>query len=629
MTENQPIPFQAEVASVLRLVINSLYGHVEVFLRELVSNAADALDRLRFQSLTQPELLAAGEELKIRILLDKKARTILIEDNGIGMTEAELRENLGTIARSGTREFLRKLQEAPAGSPSSLQLIGQFGVGFYSAYLVGDRVEVTSRKAGQAEAHRWVSDGKEGYELFPAERAGQGTSVLIHVKEDQAEFLEEFRIRQLVERYSDYVSHPIELGRVPEADDKAPEYQKANRANALWQRATKEITPEQYREFYKHLSHDWEDPVAWRHFHVEGTQMFTGLLFLPKQAPFDLFDPSSKHGVRLHVRRVLVMENSEELLPKWLRFFKGLVDSEDLPLNVSRETLQDSRIVRTIRKQVVQQGLALLEELEKERPADYEAFWETFGPVLKEGLHFDPEERTRISKLLRFSSSTEEKGTSLAGYVERMKPEQKDIYYAIGPSLSVLRASPHLESLRARGIEVLLLTDPVDPFLISNLPDFEGKPLQDAMSDKLDVPAAQGEKASSDTPQTEPLFERMKEILGERIHEVRASKRLTDSPVCLVQQQGALAPHIERMLRARQMEIPETKRILEVNRDHAVVIALRKLLLVDPKSSKLADWVELLHDQALIAEGSPVEDPARFAQRMAQLLADAAETALR
>jgi molecular chaperone HtpG len=641
MAEVQNHAFQAEVGAVLRLVVNSLYSHKEVFIRELVSNASDALDRLRFESLTESELLPAGEELKIRITYDKTARTLTIEDNGIGMTADELAQNLGTIARSGTREFLKKIEQAREAQSSGVQLIGQFGVGFYSGYLVADKVIVTSKKAGTTLAHRWTSDGKEGFSIESAERAQQGTTIVLHLKEDQSEFLEEYRLKSLIQRYSDYIDHPIELLRTPrpkteekseekpeEAAPEEPKYERVNRANALWQRNPKEVTAEQYDEFYKHLTHDWQEPLAHKHFRVEGTQMFTGLLFLPKHPPFDLFDPSSKHGVRLHVQRVLIMENSEELLPKWLRFLRGVVDSEDLPLNVSRETLQDSRAVRTIRKQVTNHALTMLEDLQKDKPEDYAAFWESFGAVLKEGLHFDPEDKARISKLLRFASSTEAGAISLESYVSRMKEGQKAIYYAVGPSLNVLSASPHLETLRARGYEVLLLTDPVDPFVMSNLPEFDGKPLKDAMSADLDL-SQEGDKKSESDDEKEALFDKIKTVLGDKIKEVRASKRLADSPVCLVLPEGAMAPHIERMLRERQMGVPETKRVLEVNRDHPVIVSLRKLLLVEPDSSKLTDWVEMLYDQALIAEGSPPEDPARFAKRMSQLLTLASDAAIK
>lgn len=628
MTEPTRHAFQAEVAEVLKLVVTSLYSHKEVFLRELVSNAADALDKLRFQAISQPELLGAGENLSVRISVDSATKTITIADNGIGMSETELAENLGTIARSGTREFAKRIEAARATSAETPNLIGQFGVGFYSAFLVADKVEVISREAGKPRAYRWSSEGKQDFTVEPAERDNQGTSVILHLREDSAEFLEEYRLRNLVQRYSDYISCPIELAEVK--PDKAPEFSVVNRANALWQRAPKDVTDEQYDEFYKHLTHDWENPVARRHFRIEGTQEFTGLLFLPKNAPFNLFDPSSKHGVRLHVRRVLVMEACEELLPKWLRFIKGVIDSEDLPLNVSRETLQDSRIVRTIRKQVVNHSLTMLEELANERKSEYAAFWASFGPVLKEGLHFEPEEKARIADLLRFTSSTESEPTSLKDYVERMKEGQTDIYYAVGPTRALLSASPQLESIRNRGFEILFLTDPVDPFAISNLQEYEGKKLVDVMAAEFQL-SDTPEKSSSreeEAKASEPLLKRMQEVLGGRVGEVRVSKRLADSPACLVVASGGLPPYLERMLKARQMDVPDVKRILEVNPEHALIGQLRKLYLVEPTSPRLIDWIELIYDQALLSEGSPVEDPARFARRLTQLMSDAASAAL-
>ncbi len=628
MTEPTRHAFQAEVAEVLKLVVTSLYSHKEVFLRELVSNAADALDKLRFQAISQPELMAAGEGLTVRVSVDSATKTVTIADNGIGMSEPELADNLGTIARSGTREFAKRIEAAREASADTPNLIGKFGVGFYSAFLVADKVEVISREAGKAEAYRWTSDGKQDFTVEPCERESQGTSVILHLREDSAEFLEEYRLRSLIQRYSDYISYPIELGAVQ--PEKKPEYSVINRANALWQRPAKEVTDDQYNEFYKHLTHDWEAPVARRHFRIEGTQEFTGLLFLPKNPPFDLFDPSSKHGVRLHVRRVLVMEACEELLPKWLRFIKGVVDSEDLPLNVSRETLQDSRIVRTIRKQVVNHALTMLEELASERANEYRAFWESFGPVLKEGLHFDPEEKTRISNLLRFPTSTQSEPSSLKDYVARMKEGQTDIYYAVGPTRALLAASPQLESIRNREFEILFLTDPVDPFAISNLQEFDGKKLVDVMAAEFQLPDAEKKPGyEDDVKASEPLLTKIQQVLGSRVGEVRASKRLADSPACLVVPSGGLPPYLERMLKARQMDVPEVKRILEVNPEHSLIGQLRNLQLVEPLSPKLIDWIELLYDQALLAEGSPLEDPARFARRLTQLMSDAASSALK
>jgi molecular chaperone HtpG len=628
MTEPTRHAFQAEVAEVLRLVVTSLYSNKEVFLRELVSNAADALDKLRFQAIGQPELMAGGESLTVKVVVDAATKTVTISDNGIGMSESELAENLGTIARSGTREFAKRIEAARGTGADAPNLIGQFGVGFYSAFLVSDNVEVVSREAGKSEAFRWTSDGKQDFTVEPTTRETQGTTVTLHLREDSSEFLEEYRLRNLIQRYSDYISYPIEMA--IGKPDKAPEFSVINRASALWQRAPKDITDEQYNEFYKHLTHDWEAPVTRCHFHIEGTQEFTGLLFLPKNPPFDLFDPSSKHGVRLHVRRVLVMEACEELLPKWLRFIKGVVDSEDLPLNVSRETLQDSRIVRTIRKQVVNHALSMLEELANDRASDYAAFWESFGPVLKEGLHFDPDEKTRIAGLLRYATSSQSEPSSLKDYGSRMKEGQTDIYYAVGPTRALLSASPQLESIRRQGFEILFLTDPVDPFAISNLQEFDGKKLVDVMAAEFQVPSDDKHPLNeADAKASEPLITKIQEVLGNRVGEVRVSKRLDDSPACLVVPAGGLPPYLERMLKARQMDVPEVKRILEINPEHALIGQLRNLYLVEPLSAKLVDWIELLFDQALLAEGSPLDDPARFARRLTQLMSDAAGVALK
>jgi molecular chaperone HtpG len=618
--------FQAEVSQVLNLVIHSLYSNKEIFLRELVSNASDALDKRRFAALEQPGLLEDGEVLKIRIIPDAAAGTLTIWDNGIGMTEAELTKNLGTIAWSGSREFLKNLKQAEGGQALP-QLIGQFGVGFYSAYLVADRVTVTSRAAGQTAAVRWESTGEDGFTVEPAERDSVGTSVVLHLKAEQREYLELGRLRQLVQRYSDYVAHAIEL---PKSNDEkaAQEFEAVNRASALWQRSPKEVSEEQYTEFYKHLSHDWEAPLGHRHFQIEGTQMFTGLLFVPGRAPFDLFDAEAEHGLRLHVRRVFVMENCEDLTPRWLRFLRGVIDSEDLPLNVSRETLQDSRVVKAIKKQVVHQALELLSEIARERAEDYEKFWRAFGIVLKEGLYFETESKEKLEKLVRFESSSLGKLVSLDDYVAAMPEGQAAIYYALGPSQKVAASSPHLERVRKAGFDVLLLTDPVDSFMINSLSEFSGKPLVSVTAEDLKLP---GESASDEqtkeaaTPATEGLFARFREVLKEKVTEVRASKRLTDSPACLVQAEGALPPHIERLLRAQKREMPSQRRILELNLSHPLVKNVSALDEREPGSERVRDWLELLYDQALLAEGSPIEDPAGFAKKLTRLLTTAAE----
>src|SRR5215471_15973774 len=477
--------FQAEVTKVLSLVIHSLYSNPEVFLRELVSNASDALDKLRFRAVTEPGLLPEGERLVVQLIPDPKARTLTISDNGIGMNAEALARELGTVAHSGTKAFLDKVAEAKKGDVS---LIGQFGVGFYSAYLVADSVEVVSRAAGEEGAHRWSSDGAETFTIEPAERASQGTSVILHLKKD-ADFLEGFRLRMLVRRYSDFLDYPVEL--VTRDDKKEDKVEVLNQGKALWQRRPAEVTEEQYTELYKHLTHDFEPPLAHRHFHVEGTQLFTGLLFLPKHTPFDLFTPDLKHGLRLYVKRVLIMEQCEELLPRWLRFVRGVVDSEDLPLNVSRELLQDSSIVRVIRKQVVKQLLDLLEELSKDA-TKYGDFWKAFGNVLKEGLHFEPDQKARLSPLLRYESSKGEGFVSLADYKGRMAEGQQAIYFVIAESRALAEKSPHTEALRKRGYEVLYMTDAVDSFAVEGLDEYDGTKLLSATGADLKLADAEG-----------------------------------------------------------------------------------------------------------------------------------------
>lgn len=613
--------FQAQVSEVLGLVINSLYSHPEVFLRELLSNASDALDKERFLALTAPS--DSGDPLRIQVIPNEAERTLTIDDNGIGMDEAELVKNLGTIAHSGSREFLTQLKEK-----KDLNLIGQFGVGFYSAYLVAERVEVITKKRGTSQAYRWESDAKQGFLVEPAEREARGTSVILHLKEEHKEFLSAWKVRELVTRYSDYIGYPIELGT---SKDGALSFERINQASALWQRRPAEVTDEQYAEFYKHLSHDWEPPLAKKHFRVEGSQEFTGLIFIPKRPPFDLFSPEERHGVRLHVKRVFIMDDCKELLPRWLRFVRGVVDSEDLPLNVSREILQDSKLVRVIRKQVVKQVLDLLDEIAAERPDDYVELWKNYGAVLKEGLHFDPEYKDRLAKLLRYESSKSDGLTSLADYVKRMPEGQKAIYYLYGPSRRTVASSPHLESLNARGFEVLYMIDTVDDWAVRGLNEFEGKPLRSAMDEKLELDEKKDESESKEEPEKsdEALLARFREVLKEQVAEVHTSDRLTDSPSCLVIPDGGLAPYLERLLRLQQgTEIPATKRILEVNTKHPLIRALAQLHERDAQSDEVQEAIELVYDQALLAEGSPIEDPARVAKRLTRLLQSSAEARL-
>ncbi|MDY7232076.1 molecular chaperone HtpG [Hyalangium rubrum] len=621
--------FQAEINQLLNLVINSLYSHKEIFLRELVSNASDALDKLRFRAITEPELLGDTPALEVRLIPDAEKGTLTIEDTGVGMTHDELVKNLGTIAHSGSREFLESLAQR---GQQDVNLIGQFGVGFYSAYLVADRVEVVSRAAGKdSAAFRWTSEAKGTFTVEPAERASRGTAITLHLKPDQKEFLDEWRLRSLITQYSDYVGHPIllQVKKPSEVIDASTgekgtttSFETVNKASALWQRPKSELTDEQYQEFYKHLTHDFEPPLAWTHFKTDGHQQFTGLIFLPKNKPFDLDAAGKRRGVRLFVKRVFIMDDCEELLPPWLRFVRGVVDSDDLPLNVSRELLQDSAVVRSIRKHVVKKTLDLMEKLSKDKPEDYLTLWKSFGAILKEGLTSETEHREKLGALVRYESSRDEGLTSLADYVSRMKEGQQAIYYVFGESRKALEGSPHLEALRKRGYEVLYLTDAVDEWAAQGLREFSGKPLVSALQADLKLQETDEEKREKEqrSEGLKALTERMKEVLKDAIREVRVSDRLTDSPVCLVLPEGGSPAFLERLLREHGRNMPRAKRILEVNPTHPVIEHLRKLTEKDAGSAQVAEWIELLHDQALLTEGSTLEDPNRFAKRMTGLL---------
>ena len=624
--------FEADVSQVLHLVIHSLYSHKEIFLRELVSNASDALDKLRFRSLTEPDLVEGDAELAILIRADRDHGTLTIEDNGVGMTREDLVRDLGTVARSGSRAFLEQL--AKSGQNKDARLIGQFGVGFYSGYLVADRVEVVSRAAGAGQlAHRWVSEAKETFTVSRDERATRGTAITLHLRDDQEEFLEEWRLRELVTRYSDYVGHPIRLlvtkAEAEEGTTPPAEYETVNRGSALWQRPKAEVTDEQHAEFYRHLAHaaDGEAPLARTHFKVEGTQEFAGLLYVPRDKPFDLRLGMKPRGLRLYVKRVLVMEDCEEIVPEWLRFVVGVIDSDDLLLNVSREILQQSSAVKTIKKQVVKHALDAIEGLASDRPADYEVAWRAFGPMLKQGVATDFECRARLGKLLRYESTRGEGLVSLGDYVARMKEGQDAIYYAIGESRKALEGAPHLEGLRKRGFEVLLMTDPIDEWATESLRTFEGKALVSAMRADLKLDATDDEKKARqvESEALRPVVDRIKAVLGDRIKEVRSSDRLTDSPCCLVLAGAGPHGYVERLLREAGRDVPKSSRILELNVTHPVVQGLMELVESgEPQASRAADWIELLYDQALVAEGAPIEDPAGFARRITALLAAAA-----
>ena len=609
--------FQAEVTRLLRLVVDSLYSHKEVFMRELVSNASDALDRLRFEAVSDKGLLAEDERLEIRLHWDADAGTVTVEDTGIGMTRDEMIQNLGTIAHSGSQAFLSRFEAADNGEKVSL--IGQFGVGFYSAFLVAERVEVVSRSAHGDAAHRWQSDARESYTIEEAERTERGTAVVLHLKEDQKKFLDRWELKELVRRYSDFVSHPIKMTK---ADDTGT-WETINEASALWTRPRAEITAEQYEELYRHISHDWEPPLAHTHFTIEGMQLFTGLLYLPRRAPMDLNHRDFQRGVRLYVKRVLIMETCADLLPEWLRFVRGVVDSDDLPLNVSRELLQDSAVTRVIRKQVTKKALDLIEELAAERPEDYATFWGACGAVLREGLHFDAARKDQLLRLVRYRSSAVDGLTSLAEYVGRMKEGQPAIYYITGDSVDAVKDSPHLEALRGRGYEVLYMTDRVDEWVTPALETFEEKPFCSAVDAELDL---------QESDEVKEIRKQRKEALGpfltmiqERLEprgvkEVRLSSRLTESPCCLVVPEGGVTAHLERILRAHDTGIPAPQRILELNPDHPLIRSLETLHSHGGAPEAIQELVDLLHDQALITEGSPLADSHLFARRLTTLM---------
>ncbi|HYC13306.1 MAG TPA: molecular chaperone HtpG, partial [Stellaceae bacterium] len=589
----------------------------EIFLRELISNASDACDRLRYLALTEPRLLGEDAAFRVTLAPDQKQHTLEVADNGIGMSREELIDNLGTIARSGTAQFLEQLS---GDERKDRTLIGQFGVGFYSAFMAADEVEVVTRKAGEDAAWRWVSDGKGEYTIEPAERAGRGTSILLRLREDAQEFAEAERLHEIVKKYSDHIALPIVLL----ADGKE---ETLNAASALWMRPRSEISPEQYHEFYHHVGHAGDEPSLTLHWKAEGTIEYAALLFVPSAKPFDLFDPLRKHRVKLYVRRVFITDDCQELLPSWLRFVRGVVDSEDLPLNVSREMLQSNPMVRRIRGQVVKRVVAELQKKAKDAPEDYAKFWENFGAVLKEGLYEEPGEREAILGLARFRSTAGEGLVSLEDYVARMKPGQEAIYTISGDSLELLRKSPQLEGFRARGIEVLLLTDPIDDFWVPAVGLYKEKPLKSATRGGADLakiaPAEEGEKA---TPSEQPdaksasLVALIKLTLGGEVKDVRLSERLTDSAVCLVADEGDLDMHFERMLRQHQRRSEIAKRILEINPKHPLIAGLAAQVGKEGAAAMIADVSWVLLDQARILEGEPLPDPAAFARRLSTLL---------
>ncbi len=622
-SQKETLGFQAEVKQLLQLMIHSLYSNKEIVLRELISNASDASDKLRFSALSDNTLYGGDSDLKIRIAFDKASRTLTITDNGIGMNRAEVIENIGTIAKSGTKEFFNSLTGDQA---KDANLIGQFGVGFYSAFIIADKVTLTTLRAGETEAVKWESAGEGDFTLETADKKTRGTEIVLHLREGEDEFLNDWKLKSIIRKYSDHITLPIVMKasewkdgeQVPTEEDET-----VNKASALWARAKSDVTEEEYQDFYKHVSHDFENPLAWSHNRVEGNQEYISLLYVPSKAPFDLYDRERSHGIKLYVKRVFILEDAEKLMPQYLRFVRGVIDSADLPLNVSREILQHSKDIDAIKAASVKKVLGLLEDLAEHKPEQYQAFWGEFGRVLKEGPGEDFANKEKIAGLLRFASTnldTEAQVVSFKDYIARMKEGQEAIYYITADSFAAAQHSPHLEIFRKKGIEVLLLSDRVDEWMLGGLTEFDGKKLQSIAKGDLDLGKLEDEAEKEAKKQVEDaakdLIERVKATLGDQVKEVRVTHRLTDSPACLVAGEHDLSGNLERMLKAAGQKTPESKPTLEINPTHGLVARLK----AENDEAKFNDLAHLLFDQALLAEGGQLNDPASFVKRMNSLL---------
>ncbi|AWN16121.1 molecular chaperone HtpG [Salinisphaera sp. LB1] len=619
--------FQAEVKQLLKLMIHSMYSNKEVFARELISNASDALDTLRFEGLKDDSLFEGDSDLQIWIEQDKDARTVSISDNGIGMTRDQVMERIGTIAKSGTRAFLDSLS---GDEKKDAKLIGQFGVGFYSAFIVADQVVVDTRRGGESTGVRWISDGGGEYTLEEIEKNQRGTTVTLHLREDEEEFLEPYRMRHLVKTYSDHIAFPIkmreQLSEEDEKEGKEAGWEQVNRGAPLWAEPKANLSDEDYVEFYKHTSNDFEEPLTWTHNKVEGSQEYTNLLFIPKRAPFDLFDPNGKaHGVKLYVQRVFIMDDADKLMPRYLRFVKGVIDSNDLPLNVSREILQSNRLLDKIRAGSVKKVLGLIESMARDEddPEKFKTFCNEFGTVFKEGVVEDYENQARIAKLLRFKTTKDETadpGVSLDEYIARMQPGQEKIYYITADTLAEAKHSPHLEIFKKKDIEVLLLTDRVDEWVMAHLTEYEGKEFSSVAKGALDLGEAESEEEKEQQKKLEEeskdLVERIKEALGDRVNEVRVTHRLTDSPACLVADEHGMSAHLERILKEAGQSMPSSAPHLEINPTHPLVDKLAE----EQGEDEFNSFSQMLFEQAVLAEGGELDDPASFVRRMNQML---------
>ncbi|MGP0963500.1 molecular chaperone HtpG [Serratia sp. CY66905] len=611
--------FQSEVKQLLHLMIHSLYSNKEIFLRELISNASDAADKLRFRALSAPELYAGDGELRVRLSFDKEQRTLTIADNGIGMRREEVIENLGTIAKSGTKAFLESIGSDQA---KDSQLIGQFGVGFYSAFIVADKVTVRTRAAGAAddEGVFWESAGEGDYTIADITKETRGTEITLHLREGEDEYLDAWRLRSVIGKYSDHIALPVEIESKNEEDDTVT-WEKINKAQALWTRSKADVTDEEYKEFYKHIAHDFTDPLSWSHNRVEGKQEYTSLLYIPAQAPWDMWNRDHKHGLKLYVQRVFIMDDAEQFMPNYLRFVRGLIDSNDLPLNVSREILQDSRVTQNLRGALTKRVLQMLDKLAKDDAEGYQKFWQQFGLVLKEGPAEDHGNQEAIAKLLRFASThgdSSAQTVSLEEYVGRMAEGQEKIYYITADSYAAAKSSPHLELFRKKGIEVLLLSDRIDEWMMSYLTEFDGKPFQSVSKadETLDKLADETEEQKAAEKQLEPFIERVKTLLGERVKDVRLTHRLTDTPAIVVTDTDEMSTQMAKLFAAAGQQAPEVKYIFELNPEHALVKRASDV----GDNEHFAEWIDLLLDQALLAERGTLEDPNLFIRRMNKLL---------
>ncbi len=621
-TAKENMQFQTEVNQLLHLMIHSLYSNKEIFLRELISNASDACDKLRFDALSNDALYEDDSDLRIEIECDEKANTITIRDNGIGMTRDEVISHIGTIAKSGTKEYLKNLTGDQA---KDSQMIGQFGVGFYSAFIVADKVTLTTRKAGTDEAVCWESTGEAGFTLETVEKAARGTEIVLHLKEEEKEFANDYRLNSIIKTYSDHISIPIKMHKRDDEGKLTDEWEVVNQANALWVRPKSEIKDEEYKEFYKHISHDWQDPLTWMHNRVEGNLEYTSLLYLPSKAPFDLWEPEQKNGIKLYVQRIFIMDDTENLMPRYLRFVRGLIDSNDLPLNVSREILQSNKVIDSIRKASIKKVLEMLEKMAKNDKEKYQEFWNEFGRVLKEGPGEDFSNKEKIAKLLRFSTTKEDSDAqtvSFDDYIARMKEGQDKIYYITADSYVAAKNSPHLEIFKKKGIEVILLHDRVDEWLVNSLTEYDGKSLQSVAKGDLDLGDLDTEEDKKEQEKTEKdaenVIKHIKEVLGDKVEDVRVSHRLTNSASCIVLNDQDMALYMQQLMKQAGHEMPSTKPVLEINPTHPLLTRMND----ETDDERFAEWTSILFDQAILAEGGQLEDPSGFVSRLNSLMLD-------